>query len=424
MKKLFTFLIFLFGFTVFGQVFTHDTRVKLNTVNELTTVPITTEILVRDTSTKEMKYVEAQDLPQNTAMYFGDDAGLNDWTSSRTPIGLIRNRTTDGSFSFYDYGSSNWTFLLKSVNNVSAVSGNSGNIVLNSINIPYDNTASGLLAENVKAALDELEASIGSGGLNNVVEDTTPELGGDLEVGSNLITSIGNINLNIDRDNNQTDRTFIISRNSSSPLLTVYEYGNFIFGINDNFNTPIYLYGNSSDKGAQIQFYNGANEDSTVDFWNLEVDDDFKISSGLSTEAINIDSATLGVTLPSTSIADITTLGAKAVMTKEASDNAYIAKPTEGTNGQVLTTDGAGTYTWEDSSGGGSINIASESFTYSASTSFNFANAPDTIISVHVNRTPIFKNATDNEWEMTGTGIDVDGFSLISGDIIRVTYTY
>jgi len=29
-------------------------------------------------------------------------------------------------------------------------------------------------------------------------------------------------------------------------------------------------------------------------------------------------------------------------------DNNFLPKPTEGTNGQVLTTDGAGTYTWED----------------------------------------------------------------------------
>ena len=118
------------------------------------------------------------------------------------------------------------------------------------------------------------------------------------------------------------------------------------------------------------------------------------------------------------------TTGEALQVNGEVKIGAYTLPSTDGTSGQTLQTNGSGNVTWQDSSSGGSINIASESFTYSASTTFNFANAPDTIISVHVNRTPIFKNATDDEWEMTGTGIDVDGFSLISGDIIRVTYTY
>jgi len=51
--------------------------------------------------------------------------------------------------------------------------------------VVYDNAASGLSATDVQAAIDEVNTSgSGGGGINNVVEDTTPELGGDLELGS------------------------------------------------------------------------------------------------------------------------------------------------------------------------------------------------------------------------------------------------
>ena len=36
----------------------------------------------------------------------------------------------------------------------------------------------------------------GAGGLSNIIEDTTPQLGGNLDINSYSVTGIGNININ------------------------------------------------------------------------------------------------------------------------------------------------------------------------------------------------------------------------------------
>lgn len=62
-------------------------------------------------------------------------------------------------------------------------------------------------------------------------------------------------------------------------------------------------------------------------------------------------------TLPtaSSSVAGITKVGATGgAAAYSHSHSTYITKPTEGTNGQVLTTDGAGGYTWKTPEAGGS----------------------------------------------------------------------
>ena len=53
----------------------------------------------------------------------------------------------------------------------------------------------------------------GGGGLANVVEDTSPELGGDLVVGIYDINSTGNLWFNLDTDNNSTTSGFNITQN-------------------------------------------------------------------------------------------------------------------------------------------------------------------------------------------------------------------
>lgn len=52
--------------------------------------------------------------------------------------------------------------------------------------VSYDNTTSGLTATNVQTAIDEVEARVDTG-LQNVVEDTTPQLGGMLDVNGQAI---------------------------------------------------------------------------------------------------------------------------------------------------------------------------------------------------------------------------------------------
>lgn len=68
MKKtsilLFVLLISKIGFS---QTYSHETRVKLKTVNELPTPTVTDKVLVLDPVTFEVKYVEAQSMPIDTS---------------------------------------------------------------------------------------------------------------------------------------------------------------------------------------------------------------------------------------------------------------------------------------------------------------------------------------------------------------------
>lgn len=80
-----------------------------------------------------------------------------------------------------------------------------------------------------------------------------------------------------------------------------------------------------------------------------------------------------------------------------------------------------------DSNGNISLSVpesefTTEKFTYSSSTEFTLTNTPKAVVAVYVNRTPIFE--IDEEFEVTGSVVDIAGFDLQSGDIIRVTYKY
>lgn len=138
------------------------------------------------------------DLPAST--------NLNDVYLVKTTTGIIGNRKLAG---LYVYGVSGWVSMP---------------IAMISSNIYYDSTASGLSANTVKGAIDELSASdlhVTSASFNtsdgvltltlndsstvtvdldgrflqNIVEDLTPELGGDLSLNSNDITGAGNISI-------------------------------------------------------------------------------------------------------------------------------------------------------------------------------------------------------------------------------------
>ena len=70
-----------------------------------------------------------------------------------------------------------------------------GTVRLNSLTYPAsDGSANQVLTTDGSGNLSFSTVSTSSGGINNVVEDTTPQLGGDLDVNSNNIT--GNVRLN------------------------------------------------------------------------------------------------------------------------------------------------------------------------------------------------------------------------------------
>ena len=88
-------------------------------------------------------------------------------------------------------------------NNISAIRSNddlklipsgTGKIVIDGLYWPsVDGSAGQVLSTNGSGVLEWVDNAGGGGGLNNVVEDTTPQLGGDLDLNSNDITGTGNI---------------------------------------------------------------------------------------------------------------------------------------------------------------------------------------------------------------------------------------
>ena len=77
--------------------------------------------------------------------------------------------------------------------NIAITPDTTGSIVLDGVNWPQaDGTADQVLKTNGSGQLSW--TTISAGGLDNVVEDTTPQLGGDLDLNSNDITGTGDIN--------------------------------------------------------------------------------------------------------------------------------------------------------------------------------------------------------------------------------------
>ena len=106
-----------------------------------------------------------------------------------------------------------------------------------------------------------------SGGLQNVVEDLTPELGGNLEIGENSITSStsGIVEFNV------TPR-FSISRFDFSGFLKANDFGNLVstsqmtLGLEDSRSSLIDLYAGNGTLGGRVRFWNG-NNFRAHDFW-------------------------------------------------------------------------------------------------------------------------------------------------------------
>ena len=154
-------------------------------------------------------YITDEDVLEGEVETYADlpaTANLNDVYVVRTTTGIIGNRELAG---LYVYAVSGWVAMP---------------IAMISSNVFYDNTTSGLSANTVKNALDELNsgekhvtsASFNTGDgvltltlndsstvtvnldgrfLQNIIEDTTPQLGGNLDLNSNNITGTGDIDI-------------------------------------------------------------------------------------------------------------------------------------------------------------------------------------------------------------------------------------
>jgi hypothetical protein len=115
------------------------------------------------------------------------------------------------------------------------------------------------------------------------------------------------------------------------------------FRFNDNFvatleigdsseNGSINLYGDSGANGGFINIWNSTGNNTTFQRWSLKSQNNFQIAADFTGVALQIDSATLGITAPATTTANITTLGDKALITKEYADANYSSSSIDLTN--------------------------------------------------------------------------------------------
>jgi hypothetical protein len=184
-----------------------------------------------------------------------------------------------------------------------------------------------------------LGISSGSGGgLGNIVEDLTPQLGGDFDLQGYFINSDGNIRLDIDHDANTSNSSFWITRENGTNFVKFEEAGYSSFGVQDSDWHYIRVYGNNTSVGGGVTIYNSADEDTTAQYFTLTSNDDFEIRSNTGV-GLTVDSATLGLTAPSMSDADIVTLGNDALLTKRYGDANYLGG-SGGTLQSVLDADG------------------------------------------------------------------------------------
>jgi len=231
--------------------------------------------------------------------------------------------------------------------------------------------------------------------LENVVEDTTPQLGGDLDAQSNNITNLGSLN--------GTSASTIISGaaagatalqdvvDDTTPQLggTLDSNGNEIRFRGTGHTNYVAIAPSTLEPGASVTFYppiadgttgqviqtNGSGRlsftdqtDTTytagdgLDLAGTEFSADLKANGG-----IVVESTELAVDLGASSITGTLAIGdgGTGQTTQQAALDA-ITNASSGTTGQVLTTDGTNA-SWQTASGGGGSNKTAYIFHYADS---------------------------------------------------------
>ena len=129
------------------------------------------------------------------------------------------------------------------------------------------------------------DARVQAVSINNVVEDTTPQLGGDLDLNSSDITGTGDINITgtIQSSGNITGTLATAAQpniTSVGTLTGLTTTGNLVIGTEDNNAAIIEISGGAtgSAEGGEIRLDTAADYDSTYEFYRLDVSqDDFRI---------------------------------------------------------------------------------------------------------------------------------------------------
>lgn len=223
------------------------------------------------------------------------------------------------------------------------------------------------------------------GGLADVVDDTTPQLGGNLDVNSNEIQSNGDLILRVDADNNTANSSFIVKNGAGLNMLALDEEGmtsittgadnplklGNLDGSTSTFNC-ISLNGSTAYPGL-IGFAAGSNSNDNFfmmgEIIDLRPDTANPITGAIRLQAdpnnagesvctINHRSGseptTHSLAVKGTAlISDDVDLSAALDVTGTLTASGLTYPTTDGTNGQVLSTNGSGTLSFVDAATGG-----------------------------------------------------------------------
>ena len=179
----------------------------------------------------------------------------------------------------------------------------------------------------------------GGGGISNVVEDTTPQLGGNLDLNSKNIDGTGNINI-----------TGTLDVSSSSTFGSVTTSGSATFGTNSNHVqvigiSKILRMGGST--GLTIQ-EEGTSAQISQETGSLRF---FYDSGNQYKWAVFNNAGSVDLYYANNKKFETTNVG--VIITGSLTAGGLTYPTSNGTNGQVLTSDGSGGVTWTTVSGGG-----------------------------------------------------------------------
>ncbi len=167
------------------------------------------------------------------------------------------------------------------------------------------------------------------------------QIDGDLTVAGDLTVTGTTVTVNSTTTSVEDSMLELANQNTSADIIDIGVYGNYNDGLSD----------------GGVSEYTGLFRDATDSTW--------KLFEGLEVEpSTSVNTSGSGYTLADLQVGDLT---ATTITATNSITGASISYPTsDGTNGQVLTTNGSGTLTFQDAAGGldsGSITTTSTSIT-------------------------------------------------------------
>jgi len=225
-------------------------------------------------------------------------------------------------------------------------------VTVSAEDVIIDDAGNYYTSNDVEGALQEVGASLNTK-LENVVEDTTPQLGGNLDLNSNDITGTGNVNITgnvalsgtVDGRDVAADGTKLDGIAAGAEVNAVdsvnTQTGAVVLDADDiDDSTTTHKFTTASDISKLAGIEAGADVTDTANVTAAGAVMDSELTSEASVKALNQGVAT-------TDSPTFAGLDVGAV--------SYAA--TDGTDGQVLTTDGSGSATFEDLPAGTYLNV-------------------------------------------------------------------